>query len=344
MKQLKTLCKKHFALLMAVLIIVLFGLNLMVGSVSIPADEVWRILTGGTPARDSWRYIVLEARLPQAVTALLTGGSLATCGLLLQTAFRNPLAGTSILGVSSGASLGVAIVMLLLGGSIATGAFTLSGFLSVLTGAFAGSMAVMGLILFFAAVLRSPVLLLIMGMMVAYVTSSLISLLNFFSTAEGVQSYMVWGLGHFGGVSLTRLPAYAGVTLVGLGGALLLVKPLNALLLGERYAASLGIRVGRVRQMLLLVTGLLTAISTAFCGPILFLDLAVPHIARLLLGTSNHHRLLPMTMLCGSAVALLCNLLCTLPGEAGLIPLNTVTPIIGAPVVIYVILRYRRGL
>lgn len=328
-------------LLLGVLIVLLFVANLLVGSVSIPADEVFRILLGEDTGRASWRYIVWEARLPQALTAMLAGSALAACGLLLQTAFRNPLAGVSILGVNSGAGLGVAVVMLLLGGTLSAGAFSLSGFFSVLAGAFAGALAVMALILFFSTVVRSNVMLLIIGLMVGYLVSSVVSLLNFMSTAEGVQSYMVWGMGHFGGVSLRQMPAFAAVVLAGLAGALLLVKPLNALLLGERYAENLGVRVRRVRHVLLVVVGVLTAVTTAFCGPVLFIDLAVPHIARLLLPTANHRLLLPATMLAGAVVALACNLACVLPGVAGLIPLNAVTPLIGAPIVIYVIVRQR---
>ena len=327
--------------LLCVLIALLFAANLLVGSVHIPAGEVLRILLGEDVGRESWRYIVLEARLPQAVTAMLAGSALSACGLLLQTAFRNPLAGASILGVNSGAGLGVAIVMLLLGGTFSAGAFSLSGFFSVLAGAMAGAMAVMALILFFSTLIRSSVMLLIIGLMVGYLASSAVSLLNFLSTAEGVQSYMVWGMGHFGGVPSEQLPAFVSVVLLGLAGALLLVKPLNALLLGERYAANLGVRVRRVRHMLLVVAGVLTAITTAFCGPIFFIDLAVPHIARLLLSTANHRVLLPATMLAGAAVALACNLVCVLPGGAGLIPLNAVTPIVGAPIVIYVIVSQR---
>lgn len=331
----------RYILLLGVLIVLLFVVNLLVGSVSIPADEVFRILLGEDTGRASWRYIVWEARLPQALTAMLAGSALAACGLLLQTAFRNPLAGVSILGVNSGAGLGVAVVMLLLGGTLSTGAFSLSGFFSVLAGAFAGALAVMALILFFSTVVRSNVMLLIIGLMVGYLVSSVVSLLNFMSTAEGVQSYMVWGMGHFGGVSLRQMPAFAAVVLAGLAGALLLVKPLNALLLGERYAENLGVRVRRVRHVLLVVVGVLTAVTTAFCGPVLFIDLAVPHIARLLLPTANHRLLLPATMLAGAVVALACNLACVLPGGAGLIPLNAVTPLIGAPIVIYVIVRQR---
>lgn len=328
---------------LSAVILLLFIANLLVGSVDIPPADVWHILTGGEGGKASWSFIVWESRLPQALTALLCGGSLAVCGLMLQTAFKNPLAGPSILGINSGASLGVAFVMLLFGGSVTAGTFSLSGFLSVLTGAFVGAMAIMALILFFSTLIKSNVMLLITGIMIGYIASSAISLLNFFATAEGVQSYIIWGMGNFGGVSLQQMPAFASVTLLGLAGALMLIKPLNALLLGERYAENLGINIRRVRNWLLLVTGLLTAVTTAFCGPVAFIGLAVPHVARMLLGTSNHQSLLPVTILSGGAVALLCNLVCILPGEAGIIPLNAVTPIIGAPVIIYVIVSQRRS-
>lgn len=332
----------RYGLLLMLVLLLLFAANLLIGSVSIPARDVIRILLGEEGVKESWRYIVWEARLPQAFTALLSGSALAVCGLLLQTVFRNPLAGTSILGVNSGAGLGVAVVTLLLGGSVTAATFSLSGFFSLLAGAFVGAMAVMALILFFSLLIRSNVMLLITGIMVGYLASSAISLLNYVSTAEGVRSYMLWGMGNFGGVSLGQLPWFALVTLVGIVASLALVKPLNALLLGERYAENLGVRVRRVRNILLVITGLLTAVTTAFCGPVLFIDLAVPHIARLLLGTSNHRILLPITLLTGAIVALLCNLVCILPGDAGFIPLNSVTPLIGAPVVIYVILSGRR--
>ncbi len=326
---------------LAVIIMLLFLANLLVGSVSIPVEDVVRILMGDEASKASWRFIVWQSRLPQALTALLCGASLAVCGLLLQTVLKNPLAGPSILGIDAGASLGVALVMLAFGGSITTAAFSISGFLSVMLGAFVGAMAIMALILFFSTLIRSSVMLLITGIMVGYIASSAISLLNFFATEEGVQSYLVWGLGNFGGVSMQQMPSFAAVVLIGLLCSILLVKPLNAMLLGERYASNLGVNTWRLRNYLLVITGLLTAITTAFCGPIAFIGLAVPHVARLILGTENHHSLLPVTMLTGSAIALLCNLICVLPGENGIIPLNAVTPVIGAPVIIYVIMSQR---
>ena len=322
-------------------VVFLFAFNIVYGSVHIPFGQICRILAGEPVERESWRFIVLESRLPQAVTALFCGSGLAVCGLLLQTAFRNPLADPSIFGVNSGAGLGVALVMLASGGTITAGDYTLGGFVAVMVGAFLGAMAVMALVYFFSTRVRSSVLLLIIGIMVGYVASSAVSLLNFFATEEGVKSYMIWGMGNFGGVSLSQLPLFSTVTVAGLCCALLLVKPLNALLLGERYAENLGVNIVRTRNLLLLVTGLLTSVSTAFCGPVSFIGLAVPHIARMLLHTDNHRTLLPVTMLCGAAVGLLCSALCVLPGDSGLIPLNAVTPLVGAPVIVYVILKRR---
>lgn len=324
------------------IIFLFFALNLLLGAADIPVKDVVKILLGNEDtAHPSWNYIILNNRLPQALTAMLCGASLAVSGLMLQTAFRNPLAGPSIFGINSGASLGVALVMLLLGGSITAGSFSLSGFVAVLVAAFIGAMAVMALIMFFSTLVKNNVMLLIIGIMIGYIASAAISLLNFFATEEGVQSYMVWGLGNFGGVTMQQMPAFASVTILGLVASLLLIKPLNALLLGEQYAENLGINTKRVRNHLLFVTGILTAVSTAFCGPVAFIGLAVPHIARMILGTENHRRLLPATLLCGAAIALLCNIICVLPGNSGIIPLNAVTPIMGAPVIIYVLLKQR---
>ena len=322
-------------------VIVLFVLNLLLGSVSIPTRDVVSILLGNEASKASWQFIVLESRLPQAITATLCGAALAVSGLMLQTAFRNPLAGPSVFGINSGAGLGVALVMLFLGGGLSVGSVSITGFAAILSAAFVGAMTVMAIIFFFSTLVRNSVMLLIIGIMIGYISNSAISLLNFFATDEGVKSYMVWGMGSFGGVSMANMPVFAIVTIAGLFGALLLIKPLNALMLGDRYAENLGVNIMRVRNWLLIVTGVLTAITTAFCGPVAFIGLAVPHIARLLLTTDNHRQLLPATLLCGSVVALVCNLICYLPGESGVIPLNAVTPLIGAPVIIYVIARKR---
>ncbi len=332
-----------YCILLAVLIALLFVLNILVGSVSIPADDVVRILLGDDEAvKPSWRFIILQSRLPQALTALLAGSALAVSGLMLQTAFRNPLAGPSVFGINSGAGLGVALVMLWLGGSFSAGSVSVTGFVAVLAAAFVGAMAVMLLIFLFSTMVRNSVMLLIIGIMIGYISNSAVSLLNFFATDEGVRSYMVWGMGSFSGVSTQMLPWFSLVTVAALFAALLLIKPLNALMLGDRYAENLGVNIIRIRNWLLVITGLLTAIVTAFCGPVAFIGLAVPHIARLLFHTDNHRLLMPATMLTGAVVALLCNVLCFLPGTLGVIPLNAVTPLIGAPVIIYVILRGRQ--
>lgn len=328
-------------LLLVAGIIVLFAMSLIVGSVRIPLADVCDILFDKFDGKESWKYIVMENRLPQALTAMLCGASLAVCGLMLQTAFRNPLAGPDVFGISSGAGLGVAIVMLFLGGSVSTTMFTVSGFLAILTSAFIGAIVVTMIILFLSTMVRNSVLLLIVGLMVGYVSSSAVALLNFFASEEGVKSYMVWGMGNFGGVSMDHMLLFALLCLVGIIASIFLIKPLNIMLLGTQYAESLGINIRQIRNLLLVTVGLLTAVTTAFCGPISFIGLAIPHISRLLFRTDNHQILLPGTVLTGAVIALFCNLVCYLPGELGIIPLNAVTPLIGAPVIIYVIIKRR---
>ena len=336
-------------ILLSLITLLLTAVSLVAGPVSIPVAQVLRALAGMGVEQDIWAYIVLEARLPQAFTALLCGASLATSGLLLQTSFRNPLAGPSILGITNGASLGVALVMLLLGGVISVGGtdlpdgdmtLHLGGFFAVTMGAFIGAVAVIALLLALSHVVRSNMMLLIIGIMVSYLTSSAVSLLNFFADTENVYNYVMWGMGSFSNVSLQQLPWFAAVTLCGLSLAILLVKPLNALLLGDNYAQNLGVNIHRTRQLLLLTTGILTAVSTAYCGPVAFIGLAVPHIARMLTRTADHTVLMPATILCGADIALLCNIICILP-QSTVIPINAVTPIFGAPVILYIILRRR---
>lgn len=325
-------------------IILIFLLSLFLGSVKIPFAEVFRILTKGEVAKDSWSIIVLQSRLPQSITAMFAGAALATAGLMLQTIFRNPLAGPSILGIETGASFGVAVVMLFLGGTIG-GSMTnvaLSGYMAIVAGAFIGSSLVLGVIIFFSTVVRSNVMLLIIGIMVSYITSSVISLLNFFASAEGVFSYTIWGMGDFSSVSLKQIPLFCGLISFGLAISVILIKPLNALLLGDLYAKNLGVKVANVRLWLLVSTGILTAVTTAFCGPISFIGLAVPHIARLITGASNHKVLLPAAILSGSFLAMLCNLISTLPTSFGTMPLNAITPIFGAPIILYVIMSQQR--
>lgn len=328
-------------LLLVAGIIMLFAMNLIVGSVRIPLADVCDILFDKFDGKESWKYIIMENRLPQALTAMLCGASLAVCGLMLQTAFRNPLAGPDVFGISSGAGLGVAIVMLFLGGSVSTTLFTVSGFLAILTSAFIGAIVVTMIILFLSTMVRNSVLLLIVGLMVGYVSSSAVALLNFFASEEGVKSYMVWGMGNFGGVSMDHMLLFALLCLVGIIASIFLIKPLNIMLLGTQYAESLGSNIRQIRNLLLVTVGLLTAVTTAFCGPVSFIGLAIPHISRLLFRTDNHQILLPGTVLTGAVIALFCNLVCYLPGELGIIPLNAVTPLIGAPVIIYVIIKRR---
>ena len=300
-------------------VVVLFVLNIFLGTVRIPIRDTLSILFGNIDERESWRFIVIESRLPQAITATLCGAALSVSGLMLQTAFRNPLAGPSIFGINSGAGLGVALVMLMFGGSMSAGSFTATGFAAILFAAFIGAMTVTGIIFFFSTWVRNSIMVLIIGIMIGYLASSAITLLNF--------------------LSFSQIPVFSIITLLGLIASITLIKPLNALLLGEEYAENLGINTRRVRNWLLVVTGLLTAITTAFCGPIAFIGLAVPHIARLLLGTENHRFLMPATLLSGAAMALICNLVCYMPGTSGVIPLNAVTPLLGAPVIIYVIAK-----
>ena len=322
-------------ILLVLTVVAFFVLSLIHGSVDIPCRDVWAVLIGDKPEIESWRYIIMDSRLPQALTALLAGGALSVSGLLLQTAFRNPLAAPDIFGVTSGASLAVALLTL----SPAFAVGTTLGYLSSVVVAFVGAIAVTAVIVFFSRLVRSSVILIIIGIMTGYLCSSAITILNFLATEEGVKSFAVWGMGNFGNVSMAQMPLFASITILATASTFLLAKPLNALLLGPHYAENLGFNVRRIRNLLLLVTGLLTAVVTAFCGPISFLALAVPHIARLILRTQNHRHLLPITILAGSAIALLCNVLTSLPGENGILPLNAITPMVGAPVIIYVLLR-----
>lgn len=327
----------------AVVMSVLLLANLFYGSVSIPAADVFAALIGDE-CNEVWRVIVVDTRLPQAVTALFAGSSIAVAGLVLQTLFNNPLAGPEVLGINSGAGLGVAVVMLLAQGTVFAGAAGLYGYLVLLAGAFIGAMLVMSLILLLSSMFRNKLYLLIAGVAVSFLFSSAISILNYFATSEGVHSYIIWGMGNFGGVSLEQLPMFVLPLVLLLLVAVLRIKSLNVLLLGDDYAHNLGIDVMTARVVLLAVTGLIVAVVTAFCGPVTFLGLAVPHIARLMLKTSNHNYLLPATMIIGASVALLCNIICQLPGESGLMPLGAITPLIGAPVIMYVLLKNRGSL
>lgn len=325
-------------IILAALTLALMCANVFFGAIDIPADDVWGILSGNRHGDEALEYIVLGSRVPQAVTALLAGAGLAASGLMLQTVFRNPLAGPSILGITSGASLGVALVILFFGGMISIGAESLGGNIAVTVGALAGSFTVMGMLILLSARIRSNLTLLIAGMMTGYLASSLVTLLSSLSTAEGIQNFVMWGMGTFSGVSADRLPWFALLSAIGLLMSMLLAKPLNLLLLGDSYAANLGVDVKRVRHMLLIATGLLSAVITACCGPIGFIGLAMPHIARIIFRTDDHLLLMPATMLCGAILALGCNLISVLP-DGNIIPINALTPLAGVPVVLYVILK-----
>lgn len=324
--------------LLSLLTVLLILANLFIGAVDIPAHDVWNALTGQAGTDEVLNYIVVGSRLPQALTALLAGAALAASGLMLQTLFRNPLAGPSILGITSGASMGVALVILLFGGMISIGDSSYGGSIAVMAGALVGSFAVMGVLVALTSRIRNSLTLLIVGMMVGYMASSVVTLLSSLSTANNIQSYVMWGMGTFSEVPLDRLTWFSVLTLAGLLMAMLLAKPLNLLLLGDNYATNLGVNVHRVRRWLLIATGLLSAVVTACCGPIGFVGLAMPHIARLLFRTDDHLLLMPATMLCGSILALACNLISTLP-DGNIIPINALTPIAGVPVVLYVIMR-----
>lgn len=314
-------------------------MNIAFGAVAIPIGDVIRAFCANNLSDSTVSYIILQSRLPQAVTATMAGAGLAVSGLMLQTAFQNPLAGPSVLGISSGANLGVAVVMLITGGSVvslgAASGFT-TGALTI-AAALIGSLAVTLLLLAFSRTINNNLILLIAGMMLSYLISSLITLLTYQATASGLQGYIIWGMGDFSLVSLQQMPWLLGIIGLMLICCLPLIKPLNALQLGTQYAENLGFSVPKLRNTLLITTGIITAVITAFCGPISFLGLAVPHIARFITRTDNYRILMPMTIILGAATALLCNLLCNTLSDT-VIPLAAITPIVGAPVILYVIL------
>ena len=330
-------------MVLALLLVVLAAACLIFGSVDIDVASVVRIAIGQDSDNEAWNIIVRQTRIPMVITAALAGSALAIAGLLLQTTFNNPLAGPSILGVSTGAGLGVAVVMLAMGGSIGKmlGDVEVGGYVATLGGAFLGAAAVMALLIVFSSIVKSNTMLLIIGMLVSYLGSSVVQLLNSIASEESIHSYVSWGFGTFSGVTTAQLPLYVALIAFGLLCSVLMVKPLNALLLGTRYAENLGVNTRHTRIALLMVTGLLTAVVTAYCGPIGFLGLVVPHISRLMLSTSNHSRLLPVTILAGADMALLCTLV-SVGGDHGVIPINAITPVIGVPIIIYIIINRRK--
>jgi iron complex transport system permease protein len=316
-------------------------MNLCFGSVSIPMKEIWAAIFGGEGS--TYRAIVMDYRLPQAITALLAGIGLSVSGLLMQTLFRNPLADPSLLGISSGSSLGVALVVLLgtaTGLSVST--LTLWSTLGITVAAFVGAFAVLLLILALSSRLRNMVSLVLVGIMIAYIAGSITDILKFFSQKEGLHSFVIWGMGSFSNVSKAQLPFFAIAVVAGAIGSFLLFKTLNLLLLGERYAENLGVNIKRSSMLIILASGFLTALITAFCGPIAFLGLAVPHIARFLFKSSDHKLLIPATAFIGMDLALFCNLIARLPSFEGNLPINSVTALIGAPIVLWVIFHRQR--
>lgn len=324
----------------ALLCVVLFIANLIFGSISVPYEVFSDLIFNPENVDNKWKVIIISSRLIQAITALFSGAALAVSGLMLQTLFCNPLAAPSILGISSGSGVGVALVMLFLGTSGAEIGF--SGYLAVVTGAMIGAMTVLGIIIMFSTIVKSNVMLLVIGLMVGYIASSAVSLLSYYASKEGLISFVAWGLGDFSGVSSDTLPYFLGFIILGLTISVLMIKPLNALLLGDKYSENLGVNIKLTRVTVLISTGILTAIVTAFCGPIAFIGLAVPHIARLIIKTSNHIHLLPTTIIFGANIALICNLLTLNILKGSVIPLNVITPLMGAPVIIYIIINKKK--
>lgn len=329
-------------LLLALLLLALATLDLFFGSAEIPPGEVMQLLFGQeTPGiTPSWVLIVRELRLPKVIVAMLAGAALAIAGLLLQTLFRNPLAGPDVLGISSGASLGVALVVLWLGSGEASwlSGLGLLGDMALVSAASCGAFLALALILW-ASRRMGNLTLLVLGILLGYTTGALTTILLHMSLAERVQAYVMWTFGTFGGAGWSEIRLLAPVLLLALGTALLLGKKLNALALGDVFARSLGVDVARLRRLILLLAAVLAGSVTAFCGPIAFLGIAVPHLARMLFRTADHRRLLPATALLGAAVALLADLLTQLPPGAEVLPLNALTSLLGAPLIAYLLWR-----
>lgn len=332
-------------LLLVAAILILFFLNLLLGSVEISVKSVWNIITGGSGESEIWRNILLKSRVPQSLTALVAGAGLAVSGLQMQTVFRNPLAGPSVLGISSGASLGVAFVVLLSGsiGGVALSSLGFFGELALTVASIAGALSVMALIVFVSQKVKGNVTLLIIGVMIGYVANAVIGVLKFFSVEEDIRAYVIWGLGSFARVSGNQVVVFVCIMAVLLPLSFLLIKTLNLLLLGDAYARNLGLNIKRARLFVITCSGVLTAIVTAYCGPITFLGLAVPHLCRGIFRSSDHRVLMPASLLAGAALALLCNLIARMPGFEGVLPVNSVTAIVGAPVVIYVLFKKRHN-
>lgn len=335
-----------YFILILMSILTLIMLNLALGTVSIPIAEIWDILIGKSDeSQDIWQNIVWKSRFPQTATALVAGMGLSISGLQMQTVFRNPLAGPSELGISSGASLGVATIILL-SGSISGRALSrmgLMGEMAITAAAIIGAMAVMAIILAISQRVRGNVVLLIMGVMIGYIATAIIGVLKFFSNDEDVRAYVIWGLGSFSKVSGDQVGTFVTVMAILIPLSFLLIKTLNLMLLGDNYARNLGLNIRRARFIVIACSCILTAVVTAYCGPIVFLGLAVPHLCRTIFSTSNHIVLVPAVTLTGGALALLCNLIARMPGFEGALPINSVTALIGAPIVISVLFGKRKN-
>ena len=332
-----------YIILLLVAIVVLMVANLLIGSVRIPVADVCGILIGAE-SNEIWENIIWKSRLPQALTAIVAGAGLAVSGLQMQTVFRNPLAGPSVLGISNGSALGVAFVVLLSGrlGGVALSRLGYLGDAAMSIAAIVGALAVMMLIVWISQRVRGNVTLLIIGVMIGYLATAIIGVLKFLSPEEDVKAFVVWGLGSFSRVSGDEMLLFVVLMAILLPLSFLLVKSMNLLLLGDRYAANLGLNIRRARLLVILCSGVLVAIVTAYCGPIMFIGLAVPHLARALFRTSDHRVLIPATMLCGAALALVCNLIARMPGFEGALPVNSVTALVGAPVIAAVLFRRRK--
>lgn len=323
--------------LLALSLPVVFAAGLFAGGVPVDLADIVSALCG--KADSTVGFIVVETRVPALLTAMLGSAALAVAGLLMQTCFNNPLAGPSIMGISTGAGLGVAVVLLALGGLLG-----FWGRMALVAGAFIGAGAVLAVLLFFSGFVRSADVLLIIGILVGYLSSSAISLLNFFATDSSVHSYVMWGMGTFATVGLDGLPLFASLVLLFTLATAPFCKSLNAMLLGDRYAESAGVAMKRTRSAVLAIAGALTAVVTAWCGPIGFLGLVVPHVARLMCGTANHRVLLPATALAGGLLGMICQIASVAPSLAtgAILPVNAITPIIGVPIIIYVLLNRRK--
>ena len=331
-------------LLQVLVLLLLFVLNLLLGTVRIPVGSVCAILLGSGEENEIWTNIVLSSRVPQALTAMVAGAGLAVSGLQMQTVFHNPLAGPSVLGISNGASLGVAFVVLLSGslGGVALSRLGYLGDVAMSIAAIVGALAILGLIAYVSQKVKGNVTLLIIGVMIGYLANAIIGVLKFFSAEEDVKAFVVWGLGSFARVSGDQMLLFVTLMAILLPLSMLLVKTMNLLLLGDAYARNLGLNIQRSRLLVIVCSGVLVAIVTAYCGPIMFIGLAVPHLARALYRTSDHRILMPGTMLAGGVLALICNLLARLPGFEGALPVNSVTALVGAPVIAMVLFRRRK--